>query len=66
MGARRINPSGNNRTLGVCGATADTIAARHIARMIASGTAALSDHGLEVVDTTVVTISIPNSLYFKQ
>src|SRR3989304_7231505 len=30
---------------GLCGATADTVAARNLARMIAAGAAAHSDHG---------------------
>jgi carbon-monoxide dehydrogenase catalytic subunit len=33
---------------GICGATADIIAARHLARMVAAGTAAHSDHGRDV------------------
>ena len=36
---------------GVCGATAETIIARNLARMIAAGTAAHSDHGRDVVRT---------------
>ncbi len=36
---------------GVCGANADTIVARNLARMIAAGTAAHSDHGRQVVKT---------------
>ncbi|MEW6725449.1 MAG: anaerobic carbon-monoxide dehydrogenase catalytic subunit [Bacillota bacterium] len=36
---------------GVCGATAETIAARNFCRMIAAGTAAHSDHAREVVNT---------------
>ena len=63
MGPCRINPSGKNRTAGVCGATADTIAARHIARMIAAGSAAHSDHGLGVVDTLLMAAEDPNSAY---
>ena len=46
MGPCRItskNPSG------VCGANAETIAARNFARMVAGGTAAHSDHGREIV-----------------
>jgi carbon-monoxide dehydrogenase catalytic subunit len=63
MGPCRINPSGKNRTMGVCGATADTIAARHLARMIASGSAAHSDHGLGVVDTLMMAATNPESAY---
>ncbi len=36
---------------GVCGATAETIAARNFVRKIAAGTAAHSDHGRRVVQT---------------
>ncbi len=37
--------------VGVCGATAETIVARNLARMIAAGTAAHSDHGRAVAMT---------------
>jgi carbon-monoxide dehydrogenase catalytic subunit len=36
---------------GVCGATAETIAARNFVRMIAAGTASHSDHGRKVTET---------------
>ena len=36
--------------IGVCGATAETIAARNFARMIAAGSAAHSDHGRRVAE----------------
>ncbi|MFB6290272.1 MAG: anaerobic carbon-monoxide dehydrogenase catalytic subunit [Candidatus Bipolaricaulia bacterium] len=49
MGPCRIIP-GKSDT-GVCGATADTIAARNLVRMIAGGSAAHSDHGRDVVHT---------------
>ncbi len=45
MGPCRIDPFGEGPDKGVCGATADTIVARNIARMIAAGAAAHSDHG---------------------
>ena len=48
MGPCRITPK--NLT-GVCGATADTIAARNFARMVAAGTAAHADHSREVTLT---------------
>jgi carbon-monoxide dehydrogenase catalytic subunit len=51
MGPCRIDPFGNGPQVGVCGATADTIAARHIARMIAAGAAAHSDHGRDIAHT---------------
>ncbi len=45
MGPCRIDPFGHGAQKGVCGATADTLVARHILRMIAAGAAAHSDHG---------------------
>lgn len=51
MGPCRINPFGEEPQLGVCGATADTMAARHLLRMIAAGAAAHSDHGRDIVMT---------------
>jgi carbon-monoxide dehydrogenase catalytic subunit len=51
MGPCNIDPFGETPRLGVCGADADTIAARHFGRMIAAGTAAHSDHGRGVAET---------------
>lgn len=48
MGPCRIDPFGNGPKEGACGANADTIAARHLVRMIAGGAAAHSDHGRNV------------------
>jgi len=45
MGPCRITKKAEQ---GVCGATADTIVARNLARMIVSGAAAHSDHGRDV------------------
>ncbi|RLB66779.1 MAG: carbon-monoxide dehydrogenase catalytic subunit, partial [Deltaproteobacteria bacterium] len=45
MGPCRIDPFGEGAQKGACGATADTIVARHLIRMIAGGAAAHSDHG---------------------
>ncbi len=39
---------------GVCGASVDTIAARNLARMIAAGAAAHSDHGRDVAHTLLM------------
>ncbi|OIN97840.1 carbon-monoxide dehydrogenase catalytic subunit [Candidatus Desantisbacteria bacterium CG_4_10_14_0_8_um_filter_48_22] len=50
MGPCRIDPFGEEADCGVCGATADTIAARNFARMIAGGAAAHSDHGRAVAE----------------
>ena len=49
MGPCRIDPLGYGPTRGVCGATADTIVARNIVRMIAAGAAAHSDHARDVI-----------------
>lgn len=52
MGPCRINPfPGEGPRRGVCGATAETIAARHLIRQVAAGVAAHSDHGHDVVKT---------------
>jgi carbon-monoxide dehydrogenase catalytic subunit len=45
MGPCRIDPFGDGPTQGVCGATADTIVARNLARMAAVGSSSHSDHG---------------------
>ncbi len=50
MGPCRIDPFGNGPQRGVCGADADTIVARNLARMIAGGAAAHSDHGRDIVE----------------
>jgi carbon-monoxide dehydrogenase catalytic subunit len=49
MGPCRVVPGTESR--GVCGANADTIAARNLLRMIAAGAAAHSDHGRDVAHT---------------
>ncbi len=41
--------------IGICGATADTVAARHFCRMIASGTASHTDHAREMVRGFIAT-----------
>jgi len=48
MGPCRIS---KKAPAGICGATADTIAARNLLRMIAGGAAAHSDHGRDVAHT---------------
>src|SRR5512133_867145 len=48
MGPCRIDPFGAGPTEGICGADADIIAARNLARMIAAGSAAHSDHARDV------------------
>jgi carbon-monoxide dehydrogenase catalytic subunit len=55
MGPCRIDPFGDGPQAGVCGADADTIAARNLVRMIAAGAAAHSDHGRDVAHTVLMT-----------
>jgi carbon-monoxide dehydrogenase catalytic subunit len=50
MGPCRLNASDPYGKVGVCGATIDTIQARNFARMVASGSAAHTDHGMAMVD----------------
>ncbi len=50
MGPCRLNPRDPYSKVGVCGATIDTIAARNFARMVASGAAAHTDHGMSMLD----------------
>jgi len=50
MGPCRIDPFGEGAQKGVCGAGAETIAARNFVRMIAGGAAAHSDHGRAVAE----------------
>ncbi len=49
MGPCRIDPFGEGPQQGVCGATADTIVARNLIRMIGAGAAAHSDHGRDII-----------------
>lgn len=51
MGPCRIDPFEDGPQEGICGADADTIAARNLLRMIAAGAAAHSDHGRDVTHT---------------
>ena len=48
MGPCRLTKDGQ---VGVCGATVDTIAARNLARAVAAGSAAHSDHGRDIAFT---------------
>ncbi|MDY6834768.1 MAG: anaerobic carbon-monoxide dehydrogenase catalytic subunit [Chloroflexota bacterium] len=50
MGPCRIDPFGEGPQKGVCGANADTIVARNLARMIAAGASAHSDHGRDILE----------------
>lgn len=47
-GPCRIDPFGDGPQRGICGADADTIVARNVIRMIASGAASHSEHGRHV------------------
>ena len=55
MGPCRIDPFGEEAQVGVCGANADTIAARNLARKVAVGSSAHSDHGRDVAHTLSLT-----------
>jgi anaerobic carbon-monoxide dehydrogenase catalytic subunit len=50
MGPCRLNAKTPYDKVGVCGATIDTIMARNFARMVASGAAAHTDHGMSMLD----------------
>jgi len=50
MGPCRLNPKDLYGKVGVCGATIDTIMERNFARMVASGAAAHTDHGMSMLD----------------
>jgi anaerobic carbon-monoxide dehydrogenase catalytic subunit len=50
MGPCRLNSKDPYSKVGVCGATIDTIMARNFARMVASGAAAHTDHGMSMLD----------------
>ncbi|MBN2168690.1 MAG: anaerobic carbon-monoxide dehydrogenase catalytic subunit [Actinobacteria bacterium] len=57
MGPCRLTPpkkEGEPEKRGICGATAEVVAARNFARMIASGAAAHSDHGRAVAETMIL------------
>jgi carbon-monoxide dehydrogenase catalytic subunit len=51
MGPCRLDPFGEGPQRGVCGADADIMVARNLARMIAAGAASHSDHGRDLVET---------------
>jgi carbon-monoxide dehydrogenase catalytic subunit len=63
MGPCRIDPFGNGPQVGVCGANADTIAARNLVRMIAGGAAAHSDHGRDIAHTLLMAAENPKADY---
>ena len=51
QGPCRVDPFGEGPTLGVCGATADTIVSRNLDRAIAAGTASHSGHAKHLAHT---------------
>ncbi len=53
MGPCQVDPYGNGPQKGVCGADANTIAARNFVRMVAAGGASHSDHGRSVAETFI-------------
>src|SRR3990167_8019827 len=53
MGPCRIDPFGEGPSKGACGATADTIAARDMARATAAGSASHSDHARDLAMTLI-------------
>lgn len=71
MGPCRVDPFGDGPQKGVCGADADIIVARNLARMVAAGASAHSDHGRDILETLhrvgegktdIYTISEPEKL----
>ena len=50
MGPCRLSAKDPYGKVGICGATIDTIQARNFARMVASGTASHTDHGMAMLD----------------
>ncbi len=71
MGPCRVDPFGEGRQKGVCGADADIIVARNLARSIAAGASSHSDHGRDILETLymvgegktdVYTVSDPQKL----
>jgi carbon-monoxide dehydrogenase catalytic subunit len=50
MGPCRLNAKDPYGRVGVCGADTDTIQSRNFARMVASGAAAHTDHGMSMLD----------------
>ncbi|MGW8322636.1 MAG: anaerobic carbon-monoxide dehydrogenase catalytic subunit, partial [Thermodesulfobacteriota bacterium] len=50
MGPCRLVSKDPYAKVGVCGASIDTIGARNFARMVATGAAAHTDHGMAMLD----------------
>nr|MBL0701150.1 anaerobic carbon-monoxide dehydrogenase catalytic subunit [Desulfobacterales bacterium] len=73
MGPCRLSSKDPYGKVGVCGATIDTIQARNFARMVASGAAAHTDHGMsmlelfrEVVNGNIKEYSIKDPVKLKK
>jgi carbon-monoxide dehydrogenase catalytic subunit len=73
MGPCRLNAKDPYGKVGVCGATIDTIMARNFARMVASGAAAHTYHGMsmldlfrEVVNGNITDYEIKNPIKLKE
>ncbi len=63
MGPCRLNAKDPYGKVGVCGATIDTIMARNMARMVAAGGAAHTDHGMSMLDLFREVVSGKNTDY---
>jgi carbon-monoxide dehydrogenase catalytic subunit len=50
MGPCRVDPFGEGPQKGVCGADADIIVSRNLARMVAGGASAHADHGRDILE----------------
>ena len=57
MGPCRIDPFGEGSQRGLCGADPDVIASRNLARRVAAGAAAHSDHGRDIAHTLLLASS---------
>ncbi len=63
LGPCRIDPFGEGATQGVCGATAEVIAARNLVRHIAAGSACHNDHGREITKTLLMSAEGKTKFY---
>jgi carbon-monoxide dehydrogenase catalytic subunit len=55
IGPCRVSPFEDGPKKGACGADANTIASRHLARQVAAGVAAHSDHGRDICHALLLT-----------
>ncbi|MBU0608275.1 MAG: anaerobic carbon-monoxide dehydrogenase catalytic subunit [Armatimonadetes bacterium] len=63
MGPCRIDPFGEGSQRGVCGADANTIAARNLLRAVCAGASAHSDHGRDVAHALIMAARNPEGDY---